>query len=224
MWAISLLARSLLVLTILFGLMFVVVALVGEILELPDYAILPLGLAVLAIHFFLSPISIDWTLQLLYRFDWVSPESVDPKMVEFLKDLFRAYRIPVPRFGVIADKHPCALKGKLIGSGEPGFILGADMVLKDETGFIVLLYRQPLPIFEWVFGLLMLEQLIGLTVTAIGCYRRAPMPYVELLKVVTEQGVEFKCYIYQTRLVLGSIAFAVGILFLVLALVVGIRV
>ncbi len=114
---------------------------------------------------------------------------------------------------------PCALKGKLIGRGEPGFILSADMVLQDETGFIVLLYRQPLSIFEWLFGLFYLEQLIGLTITAIGWYRRSPVPYVELLKVVTEHGVEFNCYFYQTRLILGAIAIAVGIGFLVFALV-----
>ncbi len=104
----SLIARSLLVLIILFGLVLVIAALVSEVFGLPNYAILLFGLAFLAIQFLVAPILIDWILTLLYRFDWVAPEIVDPQMAEFLDDLCRAYKISRPRFGVIADKRPNA--------------------------------------------------------------------------------------------------------------------
>lgn len=85
-----------------------ITVLVGEVFGLPDYAILLLGLAFLTIQFFAAPVEIDWSLTLLYHFHWVAPEIVDPKILEFLDDLCRAYKIPRPRFGVIADKHPNA--------------------------------------------------------------------------------------------------------------------
>ena len=36
----------------------------------------------------------------------------------------------------------------------PGYIFSEDFVLKDDAGIVFLDYRQPLAIWEWLFGLL----------------------------------------------------------------------
>ncbi len=75
---------------------------------------------------------------------------------------------------------PCALKGTIIGRGVPGYIFSEDFVMKDDTGIIFLDYRQPLAIWEWLFGLLKAGEFQGRDVEVQGWYRRSPVPYVEL--------------------------------------------
>jgi Zn-dependent protease with chaperone function/Zn-finger nucleic acid-binding protein len=75
---------------------------------------------------------------------------------------------------------PCTVTGTIIGKGVPGLIFSEDFVLKDDTGIIFLDYRQPLAIWELLFGLLRAEEYQGQQVTAAGWYRRSPVPYIEL--------------------------------------------
>ncbi|MEA3401570.1 MAG: M48 family metalloprotease [Armatimonadota bacterium] len=78
---------------------------------------------------------------------------------------------------------PVRLRGEVIGRGIPGLYWGEDLVLQDESGFILLDYRQPVRIFEFLFGLFRADSFIGQRVIAEGWYRRAPAPFVELWKV-----------------------------------------
>lgn len=114
---------------------------------------------------------------------------------------------------------PCQVRGTLIGRGIPGYLLSADLVLQDETGFITLQYRQPLGLLNWLFALFRADELIGRTVTAVGWYRRAPAPFVELLKVRLDDGTEHRCYLYLGKLVLGGLMIAGGIILLLLPFV-----
>jgi hypothetical protein len=114
---------------------------------------------------------------------------------------------------------PCQVRGTLIGRGIPGYLLSADLVLQDETGFITLQYRQPLGLLNWLFALFRADELIGRTVTAVGWYRRAPAPFVELLKVRLDDGTEHRCYLYLGKLVLGGLMIAGGIVLLLLPFV-----
>ena len=75
---------------------------------------------------------------------------------------------------------PCRLEGIIIGRGVPGYIFSEDFVLRDESGIIFLDYRQPLAIWEWLFGLLKAGDFQGASVTVEGWYRRAPVPYMEI--------------------------------------------
>lgn len=106
---------------------------------------------------------------------------------------------------------PCTVSGTIIGRGIPGFLLSADLVLQDETGYIVLVYRQPLWLLDWLFALFRVDSLIGRKVTAIGWYRRAPAPFVELLEVSLDDGTTHRCYLYAGKLVLGWLMVLVGI-------------
>jgi hypothetical protein len=56
-------------------------------------------------------------------------------------------------------------------------------------------------------------------VTAVGWYRRAPAPFVELLKVRLDDGTEHRCYLYLGKLVLGGLMIAGGIVLLLLPFV-----
>lgn len=75
---------------------------------------------------------------------------------------------------------PCRLEGVIRGRGVPGLIYSDDFTLQDDTGIIFLDHRQPLALWEVIFGWLRAKDLVGEHVVVEGWYRRAPMPYVEI--------------------------------------------
>jgi heat shock protein HtpX len=91
---------------------------------------------------------------------------------------------------------PCTIKGKIIGRGVPGLFYSDDLVMQDASGFIIMDYRQPIRIFEFLFGWMKAEKLIGMQGEAVGWYRRAPRPYFEMLNLRLENGEVVKSYLY----------------------------
>jgi Zn-dependent protease with chaperone function len=83
---------------------------------------------------------------------------------------------------------PVEIRGRIIGRGTPGYVLSPDLVISDETGFVPLTYRQPLPFVAALFGLFRAEGFLGEVAVARGWYRRAPGPYVELRSVRAGYG------------------------------------
>jgi heat shock protein HtpX len=65
---------------------------------------------------------------------------------------------------------PCTLKGKIIGRGIPGLIWSEDLVLQDKSGIIFLDYRQPLAVWNFLFGLRKAGKFIGEDVVIKGCH------------------------------------------------------
>jgi heat shock protein HtpX len=107
---------------------------------------------------------------------------------------------------------PCTVEGKIIGRGVPGLYWSEDLVLQDGSGFIVLDYNQPIGFLNFLFGAFRAESLIGQQARAIGWFRRAPRPYVELLRVeFTDQPTQ-RCWIYTGALVISAITILVGAL------------
>ena len=90
---------------------------------------------------------------------------------------------------------PCTVRGKIIGRGVPGLIWSEDFVMQDDTGIIFLDYRQPLAIWQWLFGLLKAGTYQGREVTVTGWYRRSPTPFVEIYRVEVD-GSKRTCYAY----------------------------
>ena len=86
------------------------------------------------------------------------------------------------------------LRGKIIGRGIPGLYWSEDLVLQDDSGFMVLDYRQPLGILEFLFGLFRAQSFVGQQVTATGWYRRFPRPYLELWQVDLPDGTVHTCH------------------------------
>lgn len=106
---------------------------------------------------------------------------------------------------------PCKLKGKIIGRGVPGYILSEDLVLQDETGYIFLDYRQPLAIWELLFGLFRAKGIIGQEVEVEGYYRRAPVPFVEMYSLKTPDGKVRRCYVSMLKILFSVLAMGVGL-------------
>lgn len=108
---------------------------------------------------------------------------------------------------------PCTLKGRIIGRGIPGLIWSEDFVLRDDTGIIFLDYRQPLGIWEFLFGLLRAKQFINEDVVISGWYRRSPIPYIELKTLKDSQGRSMQCYVYFVKLVVSVTLILLGVIF-----------
>lgn len=121
----------------------------------------------------------------------------------------------VPLVGETEVSHirpiPVELRGKIIGRGIPGLLWSSDLVIQDEHGFITLTYRQPLGIFEFLFGAFKAEQLIGQEATVRGWYRRGPGPYVEMLEARLDSGETVHCYYYRFLQAMCVVAGVIGL-------------
>jgi Zn-dependent protease with chaperone function/Zn-finger nucleic acid-binding protein len=105
---------------------------------------------------------------------------------------------------------PCSIRGTVIGRGVPGLIWSEDFVIRDQTGIMFLDYRQPIRIWEFLFGLLRRAELQGAQVTATGWFRRAPTPYVELRTLTPAGGSTRTCYVYYVKLVVAVVLMLAG--------------
>jgi len=110
---------------------------------------------------------------------------------------------------------PGTLGGRIIGKGIPGLYWSEDLVLQDQSGYIVLDYRQPARLWETLFGLLRVDSLIGMTGKARGWFRRAPSPFFELRELELENGRIIKTYVYPLGEFANYAALALGVLALV---------
>ena len=109
----------------------------------------------------------------------------------------------------------CSIKGKIIGRGVPGLIRSGDYILQDETGIMFLDYRQPLGIWNFLFGLLRGKELKGEEVRITGWYRRTPVPYIEVKNMETPNDKR-KSYLFQIKTAVGIILTLLGGVLLVL--------
>jgi Zn-dependent protease with chaperone function len=113
---------------------------------------------------------------------------------------------------------PATLRGKVIGRGIPGLYWSKDLVVEDDTGFMVMIYNQPLGILNFLFGLLRAEKFIGQTVEVTGWYRRAPRPMLEAYQIRTGDGLVNTCWSWATKRFFAWAALIVGIGLLVAGL------
>ncbi len=95
---------------------------------------------------------------LVYRGDYFAPLSVAGLL----------HKVKVSNVRPV----PARLRGTIIGKGVPGLIWSEDFVMRDGTGILFLDYRQPLHIWEWLFGLFRAGQFAGKPVEAVGWFRR----------------------------------------------------
>jgi heat shock protein HtpX len=91
---------------------------------------------------------------------------------------------------------PCTIEGQIIGRGVPGLFYSEDLVLQDDSGFIVVDYRQPFRFLEFLFGWVKAGQLVGQRGKVMGWYRRSPSPYLEMRRLVLENGETVTSYVY----------------------------
>jgi hypothetical protein len=107
---------------------------------------------------------------------------------------------------------PVEVRGQIIGRGMPGYVLSPDMVIQDESGFVPLLYRQPIPFARAWFGLAKVSGFLGNQVVARGWYRRSPGPVIELRDLQSSLGQSVKTRWYPVAYALSGLLLAAGIL------------
>lgn len=80
------------------------------------------------------------------------------------------------------------LRGEIVGRGLPGAFWSPDLVLRDATGIIFMLYRQSIPFARFLFAIAGADNYIGEQVTIDGWYRRGLRPYVEMSSLKDSEG------------------------------------
>jgi Zn-dependent protease with chaperone function/Zn-finger nucleic acid-binding protein len=115
---------------------------------------------------------------------------------------------------------PATVTGTVIGKGVPGLVWSEDFVVQDRTGILFLDYRQPLAIWNFLFGLLRAGRYQGKEVRVSGWFRRAPVPYLEVnrLEVVDDSLPPRNCYSMHARAAVGAVLVLLGVAVAVLAL------
>ncbi|MDQ6928562.1 MAG: zinc metalloprotease HtpX [Actinomycetota bacterium] len=110
------------------------------------------------------------------------------------------------------------LRGQVIGRGMPGYVLSPDLVIQDSSGFVPLLYKNPIPFAPAWFGLFRAKAFLGQQVVARGWYHRLPGPAVELREVRAADGRKARGIDWILRyaasvlvLVVGLVVMAVGL-------------
>ncbi|NFA60250.1 M48 family metalloprotease [Clostridium sporogenes] len=106
---------------------------------------------------------------------------------------------------------PRVVRGKVIGKGIPGLFCSEDLVIDDGTGIILVDYRQPLKIFEWIFGVFKVDKLIDKDVEVIGWYKRGIRPYF-VCKYIIKDGKRVQCYNYLLMKICGYLFIILGII------------
>jgi len=95
------------------------------------------------------------------------------------------------------------LEGTVVGFGVPGAYFCADLVLRDATGILFVLYKQSLPLARFLFAVKGAADFIGKKVVLDGWFRRGLRPYVEISRMTCEDRAPV---VGRARLVLHALA------------------
>jgi heat shock protein HtpX len=144
---------------------------------------------------------VAWMFRVLYRY---RGSFEDAKIGSLLEDV------------EVSQMRPRAvrLRGEILGRGAPGAFWSPDLVLRDSTGIIFVLYRQSMPFARFLFALSAAENFIGQQVVIEGWFRRGLAPYVEMSKLTGKASASRRAYSRWVQLVLAAIAVVLGWLWL----------
>jgi hypothetical protein len=114
---------------------------------------------------------------------------------------------------------PVVVQGTVVGRGMPGYVLSPDLVVADDSGFVPLLYRQPLPWLAELFGLFRAGAFQGRDVVARGWYRRSPGPVIELRDVQAADGRRARAWEWAARYAASVLLIVAGVVIMLAGLV-----
>ena len=80
------------------------------------------------------------------------------------------------------------LEGTIVGFGVPGAFYCADLVLRDSTGIVFVLYKQSIPLARLLFAFSEAANYIGEKVVIDGWFRRGLRPYLEIGRLTSDFG------------------------------------
>lgn len=105
-----------------------------------------------------------------------------------------------------------SLRGRVIGRGMPGYVLSPDLVVQDQSGFVPVLYRQPLPLAREFFALLRAGRYADQEVLVRGWYRRGPSPVLELRDITAADGTVSRSGQWVAAYLLSTVALVAGLI------------
>jgi Zn-dependent protease with chaperone function len=137
-----------------------------------DFAV-PLLNAPTAAPILLTGLGVAWMIRIAFRY---RGEFTSSHVETLLEDV------------TVSEMRPRAveLRGEIVGNGYPGAFWSPDLVLKDESGLMFLLYRSSIPLGRLFFAISGADSFIGEQVVVKGWYRRGLRPYVELSELKAE--------------------------------------
>jgi hypothetical protein len=140
---------------------------------------------------------IGWLLRVAYRY---RGRFEDATVASLLQDT------------EVSQMRPRAvrLRGEIVGRGVPGAFYSPDLVLRDASGIIFLLYRQTIPLARFFFAISEADDYIGETVEVEGWFRRGLRPYVEMSQVKGEHVAMRHTYSRWVQCALALAAIVVG--------------
>jgi Zn-dependent protease with chaperone function len=107
---------------------------------------------------------------------------------------------------------PVEVKGWIVGRGTPGYLLSPDLVVQDQSGFVPLLWRQPIPFARAWFGLTKVKEYMGQYVVASGWYHRSPGPVIEVRDVKAADGPTTKTWWWATCYAASALVLLAGLI------------
>lgn len=142
----------------------------------------------------------SWMLRTLFRYHGEFRDSTVGSLIEDVE---------------VSQMRPRAVrvKGEIVGKGVPGFFWSSDLVLRDESGIIFILYRQSIPLARFLFAM-KAEDLIGQKVEIEGWFRRGISPYIEMSRLTDESGSRHRTYSRWVQYALSAVAVAIGYILL----------
>ncbi len=142
-------------------------------------------------------IGVTWMLRTLYRYHGTfEPQTIDRLIADLDASEMRSRAV--------------RLEGEIIGRGVPGAFWSPDLVLRESTGLLFVLYRQSIPFARLLFAITSADALTGTHVTLDGWFRRGLRPYVELATLTTDDGVTHRAYSRWVQLALAAVVVLVG--------------
>lgn len=144
-------------------------------------------------------VGVTWMLRILYRYHG-TPEPISiGRLIEDVE---------------VSEMRPRAVRiqGEILGRGVPGAFWSPDLVVKDDTGMLFVLYRQSIPFARFLFAVTAAEDLTGALVTIEGWFRRGMRPYVEMSRLTTADGRTHRAFSRWVQLAFAAACVAAGLL------------
>ncbi|MCU1484320.1 MAG: putative protease [Actinomycetia bacterium] len=111
-----------------------------------------------------------------------------------------------------------SIRGRVLGRGMPGYVFSPDLVVSDESGFVPIWYRQPVPFARTLFGAFKAADFLGEEVIVRGWYRRQPGPIVELRDIVAANGSRSVGWQFRAEVAFGALLAIAGVVALLATL------
>lgn len=155
----------------------------------------------LAKPLWLLVLGVSWFLRVTYRYRGTFEDASIGALLEDVE---------------VSEMRPRAvrLKGEIVGRGVPGAFWSPDLVVRDSTGLLFVLYNQSIPFARFLFAVVAVESYIGRRVEIEGWYRRALTPYIEMSRLIGEDGGTHRAYSRWVQYLLAVLCVVLGFLWL----------